>query len=277
MTDYGAATETKINEVVTACDRYGKNSIIALSGVPGTGKSFVAAAAAQRFAEEPLLVREVQFHQSFSYEEFVEGMRLDTEGGFRVQPGIFLEWNQRAADDPGRRYVLLIEELTRANLSAVLGEVMTYIEYRDRPFLTIYGRRPVRIAENLTIVATYNPTDRSALELDAALMRRLRIITCPPDTGQLREMLGALPSVVVDKLAALFEACRKEHPEDYEHLVPFGHGIFAGVQQEQPDLYDLWNERIVHMLRRPLAPHHAFLRTIEEHYPWRKSNTTTVQ
>jgi hypothetical protein len=67
----------------------------------------------------------------------------------------------------------------------------------------------VRIAENLTIVATYNPTDRSALELDAALMRRLRIITCPPDTGQLREMLDALPSVVVDKLAALFEACRE--------------------------------------------------------------------
>jgi 5-methylcytosine-specific restriction protein B len=225
---------------------------------------------------EPLLVREIQFHQSFSYEEFVEGMRLDPEGGFRVKPGIFLEWNDLAAKDPGNKYVLLIEELTRANLPAVLGEVMTYIEYRDRPFITVYDRRPVTIAKNLTILATYNPTDRSALELDAALLRRLRIVSCPPDTEQLREMLGHLPDGVVNELVGLFEACRAQHPDDYEHLMPFGHGIFAGVNDETPDLYDLWHERIVHMLRRPLAPPHAFLKTIEEHYPWRASKTTTV-
>ena len=276
MSKYGTATEAKIDEVATACDRYGESSIIALAGVPGTGKSFIAVAAAQRFAGlkgvagEPLLVQEVQFHQSFSYEEFIEGMRLDGGGGFHVEPGIFLDWNQRATNDSAHRYVLLIEELTRANLPAVLGEVLTYVEYRDRPFHTIYGRRPVRIAKNLTILATYNPTDRSALELDAALMRRLRIINCPPDTGQLREMMAAMPAPVVDALCGLFDACKKEHPDEYEHLMPFGHGIFAGVTQEQPDLYDLWHERIVHMLRRPLAPSHSFLGTIEEHYPWRK-------
>lgn len=282
MTAYGAATEAKINDVATACGRYGERAIVALAGVPGTGKSFIAAAAAQRFAGlqgvagEPLLVREVQFHQSFSYEEFIEGMRLDGGGGFHVEPGIFLDWNQRAASDPDHRYVLLIEELTRANLPAVLGEVLTYVEYRDRPFHTIYGRHPVRIAKNLTILATYNPTDRSALELDAALMRRLRIINCPPDTGQLREMMTAMPAQVVDTLCGLFDACRADHPDEYEHLMPFGHGIFAGVTQEQPDLYDLWHERIVHMLRRPLAPSHSFLNTIEGHYPWRKSKDHTV-
>lgn len=272
------ATEAKINEVVTACERYGKSSIIALAGVPGTGKSHVADAAAHRFASDPMFVREVQFHQSFSYEEFIEGMRLDTTGGFRVKPGIFLEWNQKATSDPTHNYVLLIEELTRANLPAVLGEVMTYIEYRNRPFLTVYERKLVKIAENLTILATYNPTDRSALDLDAALMRRLRIIPCPPDIGQLREMLDGRPvgKKVVDALCELFDACRREHKEDYEHLMPFGHGIFASVQQEQPDLYDLWHERVVHMLRRPLVPHHAFLRTIEEHYPWRESRDRTV-
>src|ERR1035438_1531795 len=65
--NYGAATEKKIKEVIDACERYGNKAIVALAGVPGTGKSFIALIAAQRFANEPTLVREIQFHQSFSY------------------------------------------------------------------------------------------------------------------------------------------------------------------------------------------------------------------
>ena len=80
MTDYGPATEKKIAEVLDACKRSGHSSIIALAGVPGTGKSYVASIAAQRLTDEPLRVREIQFHQSFSYEEFIEGMRIDTSG-----------------------------------------------------------------------------------------------------------------------------------------------------------------------------------------------------
>ena len=148
--------------------------------MPGTGKSFVASIAAQRFSEEPLLVREIQFHQSFSYEEFIEGLRIDNSAGVNVVPGVFLDWNQHALDDPDRRYVLLIEEFTRANLAGVLGELMTYLEHRDRPFVSVYSRRPIYIAKNLTIMATYNPTDRTAIELDGALIRRLRIIRFLP-------------------------------------------------------------------------------------------------
>ncbi len=269
--DYGNSTESKITEIVEACSRHGALSIIALAGVPGTGKSFVASIAAQRFSNEPLFVREIQFHQSFSYEEFIEGLRIDESSGVSVVPGIFLEWNQRALEDPENRYVLLIEELTRANLPAVLGELMTYIEHRDRPFLTIYSRKPVRIAKNLTLLATYNPTDRSAIELDAALIRRLRIIRCPPDIGQLDEMLSGtkLSVAVTNKLKGLFEACKAKFPEQYEHLMPFGHGIFSGVEQELPDLNRLWVERIEHLLRRPLIQPHPFTDVIEENYPWR--------
>src|SRR4051794_34457995 len=104
MTDYGDSTEKKIAEVVEACHRHGDRSIIALSGVPGTGKSFIACIAAQRVAAEPLCVREVQFHQSFSYEEFIEGMRIDNTGAVAVLPGVFLEWNERAHDDPEHKY-----------------------------------------------------------------------------------------------------------------------------------------------------------------------------
>jgi 5-methylcytosine-specific restriction protein B len=271
MTDYGKATEEKIAEVVRACERHGSRSIIALAGVPGTGKSFIAAIAAQRFASDPLLVREIQFHQSFSYEEFMEGLRIDESSGINVVPGIFLEWNERALDDDQRRYVLLIEELTRANLPSVLGELMTYLEHRERPFVTVYGRKPERVANNITIIATFNPTDRTALELDTALIRRLRIIRFPPSTDQLREMLAgtSLGPKVVDKLAAMFDTCEKTFGDQYEHLMPFGHGIFADVTDEQPDLNRLWIERIQHLLHRPLIAPHPFSEVIERCYPWK--------
>ncbi len=268
--NYGAATELAIASVVTACGRYGSRSIVALAGVPGTGKSFVASIAAQRFCEEPLLVREIQFHQSFSYEEFIEGLRIDDLSGVNVLPGVFLDWNERALEDPERKYLLLIEEFTRANLAGVLGELMTYLEHRDRPFVSVYSRRPVYIAKNLTILATYNPTDRTAIELDSALIRRLRIVRFLPSGAQLSEMLGnKLSAKVMAKLQSIFEECAKRFPAEYEHLMPFGHGVFAEVQSETPDLHLLWKERLEHLLRRPLVEPHPFTDVIEELYPWR--------
>jgi len=238
--------------------------------VPGTGKSFIASIAAQRFSNEPLLVKEIQFHQSFSYEEFIEGLRIDDSSGVNVVPGVFLEWNQQALDDPTRHYVLLIEEFTRANLSAVLGELMTYIEHRERPFISVYSRKPVFIARNLTLLATYNPTDRTAIDLDNALIRRLRIIRFSPSTDQLKEMLPeSLDAKVVAKLQELFAECKRQFPNEYENLMPFGHGIFADVKQEQPDLFLLWRQRIEHLLRRPLIEPHPFTEAIEKLYPWR--------
>jgi len=269
MTDYGPSTEKKVKEVVQACELYGARAIVALAGVPGTGKSFIASIAAQRFASDPLMVKEIQFHQSFTYEEFVEGMRIGASGGVDVEPGIFLDWNERALDDPDHRYVLLIEELTRANLSAVLGELMTYLEHRERPFTTVYSRRPVRIANNLTILATYNPTDRSAIDIDAALLRRLRIIQCPPSTEQLGEMLkDALPAHVTARLKKIFTQCAEKRKKEFEYLMPFGHGIFADIGTEAPDLYRLWDERIRHILYRPLVEPAPFADIIEKHYPW---------
>ena len=271
MTDYGAATEQKIGEVIDACTRYGDRSIVALAGVPGTGKSFVASIAAQRFTNEPLLVREIQFHQSFSYEEFVEGLRIDHTSAVTVVPGVFQEWNERALEDDDQRYVLLVEELTRANLSAVLGELVTYLEHRDRPFTTLYSRKPLYVAKNLVILATYNPTDHTAITLDTALIRRLRIIRFPPSVDQLAEMLSktSLSPAAIGRLQNIFHACERSFPELYEHIMPFGHGIFAEVTSEIPDLHRLWVERINHFLRRPLLDPHPFTGVIEDVYPWR--------
>lgn len=270
MTDYGPATERQIKAVLDASERYSASSIIALSGVPATGKSYIAAIAAQRHAQEPTRVREIQFHPSFTYEEFVEGLRIGAGGSVEAVAGILIDWNERALEDGKLRYVLLIEELTRANLSSVLGELLTYIEHRDRQFFTLFSRRAVRIAKNLTIIATFNPIDRSAIDIDDALLRRLRIIDMPPDTDQLTEMLGqnGLPTHVTSALRRVFDDCRSNFPSEYEIVMPFGHGLFADVIKEE-DLCPLWHQRIRRMLYRPLLGPHAFAETIEKAFPWK--------
>ena len=273
MTDCGDKTEAQINRVIAACEAYGSSSIIALSGVPATGKSFIAAIAAQRYAGEPTRVREVQFHQSFSYEAFVEGLRITESGAVEPVSGVFMEWNELAADDGALRYVLLIEELTRANVASVLGELLTYVEFRDRHFFSIYSRRAISVAPNLTILATFNPVDRSAIDLDDALLRRLRIIEFPPSATLLEEMLkqNGLEKRVIDRLKGVFTSCETEFGSDYATLMPFGHGVFAEVRNEE-DLFPLWRERLRHMLYRPLLDPHAFAETIEKAYPWRDRN-----
>ena len=269
MINYGPATERQIANVVDACEKYGKSSIIALSGVPATGKSFIAAIAAQRHAAEPTRVREVQFHPSFSYEEFVEGLRIEAGGSVVATAGVFLEWNELASDDEDQRYVLLVEELTRANLSSILGELLTYVEHRERQFYTMFSRRAVRVASNLTILATFNPVDRSAIDIDDALLRRLRIIDFPPDVSQLTEMLSdnGLPPHVVAQLARVFSDCQDAFPEEFSTLMPFGHGVFAEVREEE-DLAPLWHQRLRRMLFRPLLDPHAFADVIVAAYPW---------
>lgn len=266
---FGPATDQKVREVVNALRRHGSDSIIALSGVPGTGKTFVALAAAHRFAGSPLLVETIQFHQSYTYEDFVEGLRPTLEGGFNPTDGIFLRWNEQALRDPDNKYVLLIEEFTRANISSVLGELMTYVEYRDRTFLTPLTRQWLQVASNLVILVTMNPRDRSALEVDDALLRRMRVIDCPPDTEQLKEMLqGSLSAgldvvrrrKIIEGLVELFEVCEKK--PNYADAMPFGHGIFAHVQDEV-DLKELYDQRIRYLLRRPLRQPHEFAGNIE--------------
>jgi len=270
MTTYGPATEVHIGEVVSACEKYGSSSIIALAGVPATGKSFIAAIAAQRHADEPTRVREVQFHPSFTYEEFVEGLRIGEGGSVDAAAGVFLEWNELALDDSDHQYVLLIEELTRANLSAILGELLTYVEHRDRQFYTLFSRRAVRVAPNLTILATYNPVDRSAIDIDDALLRRLRIIDFDPDPEQLNEMLtqNGLGEEVRKELQNVFTNCRDEFADDFATLMPFGHGVFADVKSEE-DLSPLWHQRLRRMLYRPLLEPHSFTEVIENAFPWK--------
>lgn len=274
------STTVKIAEVVAACESYGQTDIIVLSGVPATGKTYISAIAAEKVAGHPGLVRRTQFHPGYSYEDFMEGLRPVPSGGYAVEDGVFLEWNRLASDDPdGNRYVLLIEEFSRADIASVLGELMTFIEHRGESFILPISQGAVAVSPALVILATMNPRDRSALEIDEAMLRRLRIIDCPPDMDQLREILGASLSVsveekesIIGQASGIFDSCAEEFPTTYSSEMPFGHGIFGGITNTA-ELRDLWHQKIKHILYRPQGLTHPFAEVISDCYPWKQSET----
>jgi 5-methylcytosine-specific restriction enzyme B len=271
----------QVQRVLDALSDYGDRAIVALAGVPGTSKSYAARIAARIFASEGCL-REIQFSPGYTYEEFIEGPRFGDGGEVEVLPGAFLELNERALLDPGHRYLLLIEELTRADVARVFGELLTYVEYRDENdlFATMYRRKErTRIAPNIAILATYNPSDRSAVNLDAALIRRMRVLDFPPSTALLAEILAdnGLDPKVIEQLTAMFDACRELAGEErFEEAMPFGHAVFAAVEDEERDLHELWHEQLKRILVRPHTPRNEFYDTIVAHYPWISAGTSVV-
>ena len=174
-----------------------------------------------------------------------------------------------------------IDEFSRADLPRVLGELLTYVEYRgeDDLFTPMYDRdNPVRVAPNLVFLVTYNPADRSAVNLDDATMRRVRRLAFPPDMELLEEMLtnNGLPAPAIAQLRRMFEACREQAGIDrFEDTMPFGHAIFHAVHSEE-DLHDLWHQAIKGMLLRPRTPEHELYQTIRDHYPWHTNPHFTV-
>lgn len=142
----------------------------------------------------------VSFHQAYGYEEFVEGIRPvmassdHTKNGpsqmsYAVQDGAFLKLCQRAANNPEQRYAMLIDEVNRANVSRVFGELLSLIEPDKRASMAnamtvnlAYSGRTFSVPANVDIYATMNTQDHSLAPLDMALRRRFRFIDCPPQS-----------------------------------------------------------------------------------------------
>jgi 5-methylcytosine-specific restriction protein B len=152
-------------------------------GPPGTGKTFLSRHLARHLVGGGCGHWDlVQFHPSYAYEQFVEGLRpTRAESGaltYSQVEGRFLSFCQKARDcesDPQSTCVLIIDEINRANLSRVFGELMYLLEYRDREIQLASGRR-FRIPENVTLIGTMNTADRSIALVDHALRRRFAFL-----------------------------------------------------------------------------------------------------
>ena len=183
--------DPRMKEIFESIQNYKQ---VILYGPPGTSKTYYAKGLAFAIANDPNNIEYVQFHPSYSYEDFVEGIfpKVDKKTGqiiFEIEDKIFKKLCKEAETDPDKNYVLIIDEINRADLSKVFGEIFSALEYRKEVVKLLYSRENFTIPTNLYIIGTMNTLDKSTVDIDFALMRRFKFFEVGPDTEVLRKIL----------------------------------------------------------------------------------------
>ena len=203
-------------------------------GPPGTSKTYVARKFSEYFTQKADNVEIIQFHQSYSYEDFVEGIKpnISVTAGieFSRQPGLFKNLVKKCIDNPQERFVLIIDEINRGNISKIIGELVYLLEYRNEAIsLTYSPGEKFYIPSNLYIIGTMNSADRSIAFVDYALRRRFYFIDFYPDSeGRIlsewfkdnRIILDA--STILDMLNQINRKIREQLGKEYQ----IGHSYF---------------------------------------------------
>ena len=160
-----------------------KKKNIILQGAPGVGKTFTAKRLAYSMMGEKddSRIQFIQFHQSYSYEDFMMGYK-PVEDGFELRHGIFYRFCQKASEDPDRDYFFIIDEINRGNMSKIFGELLMLIEtdYRGTEAALAYNGSLFSVPENLYIIGMMNTADRSLAMIDYALRRRFSFFEITP-------------------------------------------------------------------------------------------------
>lgn len=245
---------------------------LVLQGAPGVGKSFIARrlAYALMAQKDPRRVEVVQFHQSYGYEDFVQGYRPTADGGFALRDGVFHRFCETARQSPGVPHVFIIDEINRGNLSKIFGELMLLIEHDKRSAewsaRLAYASAEddaFHVPENVWLLGMMNTADRSLSVVDYALRRRFAFVTLTPGftsptfAAHLSER-GASPDLIRAVIQGMQEL-NAAISEDRANLGPgfqIGHSFFTPSDGQVPT--QAWFERIVESEIRPLLEEYWF-------------------
>jgi hypothetical protein len=249
----------------------GKKNLI-LQGAPGVGKSFVARRLAYLLleAKDARRVETIQFHQSYSYEDFVQGYRPDGKGGFVLGDGVFHRFCEKANLSPSLPHVFIIDEINRGNLSKILGELMLLIENDKRGpawSATLTYSQPGEprffVPDNLYLLGMMNTADRSLSIVDYALRRRFSFALLEPMFGsdRFRSFLlhRGVPEEVIARIVACMTTLNQAIGEDRANLGPgyrIGHSFFVPPEDFEYD--PGWYRRVIETEVCPLLEEYWF-------------------
>ena len=239
----------RTQEVINALR--GEKRQIILGGPPGTGKTFAAQKIAEFFADHDENIKLVQFHPSYGYEDFVEGLRPVAlpNGGFEFKrvAGVIPKLADLIESD-GETRVLIIDEMNRANIARAFGELMFLLEYRNKSIQLMIDNRDFSLPSNLIIIGTMNTADRSTRSLDIAMRRRFRFFELLPDVEVLNKIYS-LPTSTCEneigpELFSGFEKLNTTLRNDLDKYHMIGHSFFIAKHFTKERLKDVWSQEI---------------------------------
>lgn len=225
-------------DTLVALLKHKKNII--LQGAPGVGKTFTAKRLAYSLMGEKddSRIEFIQFHQSYSYEDFIMGYRPTEDGTFKLKDGVFYRFCEKARNDTDRDYYFIIDEINRGNLSKIFGEMLMLIEADkrgDKLKLTYHKEddEPFSVPDNVYIIGMMNTADRSLAMIDYALRRRFSFFEMEPgfDSDGFKEYSANLKNKIFDALIGQIKLLNKEIEKDSSLGKGFciGHSYFCNL------------------------------------------------
>ena len=224
-----------------------KQNII-LQGAPGVGKTFTAKRLAYSIMgeEDDDRIAFVQFHQSYSYEDFVMGYRPDGDG-FTLKEGVFYRFCRKASSRPDEPFFFIIDEINRGNISRIFGELLMLIEkdYRGTKIELAYGGPLFYVPKNIYIIGMMNTADRSLALMDYALRRRFSFFEMSPafESDGFKAYQSSLESDNFNELIEVIGELNTDISRDESLGIGFciGHSYFCG----QRSYSDEWLKQVV--------------------------------